>query len=179
MIRRAAHDLRHRRAQRLRQQIASFARDTSGATLVELLVVLAIVSILAVTAIPFAENAVQRRHEQDLRLTLRQVRTAIDAFHRDWQDGTMDPESDAASANGYPVTLDALVEGVDRAEDGPPLRYLRALPQNPFAGGESAGWLLMGYADAPDTRAWNGEDIYDLRAVTDRVALDGTDISDW
>ena len=150
-------------------------RGDGGTTLVELLVVLAIVSILAVVAIPFAETAVQRRAELELRETLRTTRRAIDAFHDDWTAERMAEGEEAASDAGYPVSLEALVEGVELATDPPERRrYLRRLPENPF-GGE---WRLRGYAQEPGA-PWDGEDVYDLAADTDRLALDGTRLSDW
>ncbi len=141
--------------------------------------VLVIVSILAATALPFAERTVQRRKEDELRHVLRATRTAIDAFHADWASGVIEPDN-VASTHGYPVNLDVLAQGVAASDpDAPPRRYLRALPRNPFEDGDDQGWLLLGYADEVDAQNWNGEDVYDLRAVTDKVALDGTQISDW
>ena len=150
-------------------------RPDAGTTLVELLVVLVIVSILAVVAIPMAETAVQRRQELELRETLRTTRRAIDAFHDDWTAERIDPEGEAASDAGYPVSLDVLVEGVDLATDPPERRrYLRRPPENPFGD----GWRLRGHAQDPGG-AWDGEDVYDLAADTDRLALDGTRLADW
>ena len=137
--------------------------------------VLAIVSILAVAAIPLAETVVQRRHELALRETLRTARSAIDAFHDDWAAERIAEGDEAASEAGYPVSLAVLVEGVEIDADPPVLRrYLRRLPDNPFGG----GWRLRGHAQDPDA-AWDGEDVYDLSADTDRLALDGTRLSDW
>ena len=111
------------------------ARDDAGTTLVELLVVLAIVSILAVVAIPMAETVVQRRAELELREALRTTRRAIDAFHDDWAAERMAEDEEAASGAGYPVTVEALVAGVELATDPPERRrYLRRLPENPFGG---------------------------------------------
>ena len=147
----------------------------SGVTLVELLVVLAIVSILAVVAIPMAETTVQRRQELELRETLRTTRRAIDAFHDDWAAERIAPDDEAASEAGYPVTLGVLVEGVALDVEPPERRrYLRRAPENPFGG----QWRLRGYAQEPGG-AWDGEDVYDLTADTDRLALDGTRLSEW
>jgi general secretion pathway protein G len=142
---------------------------------VELLVVLAIVSILAVTAIPFAETAVQRRQEIALRETLRETRRAVDRFHEDWRAERIAPDAEGASAAGYPETLEVLVEGIALDGDAPEMRrYLRRIPRNPFGG----GWRLRGSAQAPG-EAWDGEDVWDLSADTDRTALDGSRIADW
>lgn len=158
---------------------SSARRAESGVTLAELLVVLAILSILAAVAVPFAETAALRGKEQELRATLRDVRTAIDRFHDDWRAGDFEDGTEGISDNGYPVELALLVEGLED-KDGAPKRYLRTLPENPFAPRDAGEpWLFLGYADPPDARAWNGEDIYDLRAVTDRTGLDGTAIADW
>ena len=137
--------------------------------------VLVIVSILAVVAIPMAETAVQRRQELELRETLRTTRRAIDTFHDDWAAERIDPEDEAASDAGYPVSLDVLVEGVELDTDPPERRrYLRRQPENLFGG----GWRLRGHAQDPGS-AWDGEDVYDLAADTDRLALDGTRLADW
>ena len=55
----------------------------AGMTLVELLVVMAIIAILASVAVPYAEVTVQRNKEIELKRTLRTIRNAIDAFHSD------------------------------------------------------------------------------------------------
>ena len=159
-------------------------RSESGATLAELLVVLAIISILAVTAVPFAETAVQRKKEIALQETLRSTRQAIDAFHQDWRANRFARTEPLASINGYPATLDALVTGVDVTLEGggrQRRRYLRSAPVNPFAssGAELAQtWRLIGYAQVGVGR-WNDQDVYDLRAATEKEALNGSRLSDW
>lgn len=153
----------------------------AGTTLVEMLVVLVIVSILAVVAIPMAETVQQRRAELELRDTLRTVRRAIDAFHADWRTGRIAEDAQEASDSGYPVSLDILVRGLDiETEDGGTQyrRYLRRMPENPFATAGRTDWDLIGY-DQSRGEAWNREDVYDLRSAVDREALDGSQISDW
>ena len=174
----------------MRNVVTTAARRTgeAGATLAELLVVLAIISILAVTAVPFAETTAQRRKEIQLQETLRTVRQAIDAFHQDWRASRFAPTERAASQHGYPTSLSVLVEGVDvTLESGlrKKRRYLRDLPINPFTppalsigGGHTTDWRLIGYAQT-GSGAWNGEDVYDLRAATDKEALNGQQLSDW
>jgi general secretion pathway protein G len=158
-------------------------RQERGATLAELLVVLVIVSTLAVVALPMAETAVQRRHEIELRETLRTVRTAIDRFHADWRGGKMKESADGISESGFPETLEILVKGVAGSEgDDLPLRYLRRVPRNPFAEGRgpiSENWRLIGYEQQRDDSQWNSKDVYDLSAITERKALDGSSIKDW
>ncbi len=159
-------------------------RGETGATLAELLVVLAIISILAVTAVPFAETTMQRRKEIELQETLRSVRQAIDAFHQDWRANRFAKTEPAASVNGYPVTIGVLISGVNVALGSGPRQkrwYLRAAPSNPFAAPSAEAddaWRLIGYAQ-PRDGAWDGQDVYDLRAVTEKEALDGTRIADW
>lgn len=157
---------------------SSASAGERGVTLAELLVVLAILSILAAVAVPFAETAVERRKEQALRASLREVRTAIDRFHDDWRAGVFADDIEGISENGFPVELALLVEGLEDI-DGGPKRYLRRVPENPFAPSGAAEWLYLGYADPPDATIWNQEDIYDIRAITGRTALDGSEISDW
>src|SRR5215813_2131074 len=84
-----------------------------GLTLIELLVTLVILSILAAAALPDAEVTVRREKEIELRRALRDVRTAIDAFYDDWKGGKISRTSTAASEDGYPRTLQILVDGAD------------------------------------------------------------------
>ena len=51
-----------------------------GFTLVELMITVAIVGLLATAAFPLAEVASRRAKEQDLRLALRVIRDALDAY---------------------------------------------------------------------------------------------------
>ena len=154
-----------------------------GLTLVELLVTLVILSILATAALPYAEVAVRRDKEIELRRALRDVRSAIDAFHDDWTGGKISRTGTASSEDGYPKTLQVLVDGADTGDaKGSRRKYLRRVPRDPF--GEAAKppetqWIVRGYQDASDSLVWGGRDVYDLRSGSDAVALDGTRYKDW
>ena len=54
-----------------------------GFTLLELIITLVVLSILVMGTVPLAQNAVKREKELRLRETLREIRNAIDEFHRD------------------------------------------------------------------------------------------------
>ena len=58
-------------------------KGQTGFTLLELILTLVVLSILVMGTIPLAQNAVKRQKELRLRETLRQIRSAIDEFHRD------------------------------------------------------------------------------------------------
>ena len=51
-----------------------------GFTLIELLITVAILALLAGGAMSFADLAIKRTQEQELRSALRQIREAIDAY---------------------------------------------------------------------------------------------------
>jgi general secretion pathway protein G len=154
-----------------------------GLTLVELLVTLVILSILATAALPYAEVAVRRDKELELRRALRDLRSAIDVFHDDWTGGKISRTGAAGSDDGYPKTLQVLVDGADTGDaKGSRRRYLRRVPRDPFA--EAAKppaeqWVVRGYQDASDSLVWGGRDVYDVRSASEAVALDGTRYKDW
>jgi general secretion pathway protein G len=106
-----------------------------GFTLVELVVTLVVLSILALGTIPLVQNSVRRQKEQRLRETLRELRQAIDEFHRD-ASGACSTQQQAQAAQAgfdprtrvmisdckifevdnidrYPPSLETLVEGVN------------------------------------------------------------------
>lgn len=161
----------------------SSSKYQSGLTLIELIVTLVIVGILASAALPFAEISVRRDHELELRQALREIRTAIDAFHTDWEAGRIPLSSDAASENGYPKTLTLLVDGVSQGDVADKKRYyLRRIPRNPLADQQLPTieqWHLRSYLDTPDNTFWGGEDVYDVRVNTDKKAIDGSEYKNW
>ncbi|HKY41622.1 MAG TPA: type II secretion system protein [Pyrinomonadaceae bacterium] len=54
-----------------------------GFSLIELVITITVLSILTLGVLPLVKVSVKRQKEEQLRDTLRQIRTAIDEFHRD------------------------------------------------------------------------------------------------
>jgi general secretion pathway protein G len=173
-------------------------RGSSGNSLMEMVVVLAILSLLATMAAPYAIKAIKRDKEIQLHETLRSVRTAIDRFHADVEGVPAEKRSGmGASANGYPLTLQALVDGIEKgAENGKPKRkrYLRSLPVNPLSAAGTpyeAQWTLVSsqsetpviasssYGTTLAEAQTSKKDIYDLHPKTAGIALDGSRYADW
>jgi len=159
-------------------------RPAAGFTLVELIVTMVILSILASVALPYAEINLRREREAELRSGLREIRTAIDRFHEDWLLQRIPKISEAAGDDGYPRTLEVLVNGVapPGATTGKRITYLRRVPRDPLADPARPAaeqWALRGYQDSPDTLIWNGKDVYDIRSRSDKQALDGSNYRDW
>lgn len=154
-----------------------------GLTLTELLITLAVLSILATAALPYAEVTVKRTRELELRRSLRTVRTAIDRFHEDWRNGLILKSADGVSINGYPKTIEVLVAGIVTGKPDIPIRkYLRRVPSNPLADKDTAsvdGWEYRGYQDDYDSSIWNGEDVYDIYPQTEKTALDESLYKQW
>ncbi|MCL4811014.1 MAG: type II secretion system GspH family protein [Vicinamibacteraceae bacterium] len=155
---------------------------TSGAagyTFVEVLVVAVILLILASAAMPLARVGIQRQKEVELRRALREMRTAIDRY-KDAVDLGMIAATDVRpGSEGYPPSLEILVEGVSVANDasGRKLKFLRRIPIDPMT--NSTEWGLRAYEDAPDTRSWGGQNVYDVYSRSEGEALDGTRYRDW
>lgn len=154
-----------------------------GLTLIELLVTLVILSILAAAALPYAELTVRRDKELELRRVLREMRAAVDGFHEDWVAGRISKLNEAVSEDGYPKTLQVLVDGAEASgAKGGKRRYLRRIPRDPFADAAKPPedqWVLRGYQDEPDTLAWGGKDVYDVHSAAENIAIDGTHYKDW
>ena len=144
-----------------------------GFTLAELVMVVALIALLSGMALPVAKFTVKRRKEVDLRLALRQIRTAIDEYKR-LSDQGMIPVK--IGGEGYPEDLEELVEGVEIVGQETKRRFLRRIPVDPMTRDD---WVLRSYQDDPDATSWGGENIYDVRTSSEGLAIDGTKYADW
>jgi general secretion pathway protein G len=160
---------------------AAGGRRSGGYTLVELLIVLAVLGILASLAAPLAELTVQREKERELKRALWEIRDAIDAYRRARESGAMVAPSGASS---YPPDLLALTAPIPdgRAERrGEVLRFLRRVPRDPFADPTLAPeltWGLRSYlSDAINPQP--GVDVYDVYSKSEAKALNGVPLRQW
>lgn len=125
-------------------------KRAQGFTLIELIVVMAIVALLVGIAAPRYFHSIERAKENSLRSSLRVMRDAIDHF--------------AADRGRYPDSLDELVQA----------RYLRAIPEDPLTGG-SRDWVLL----TPPADAEVTGQVFDVRSGSALRAPDGTLYADW
>jgi general secretion pathway protein G len=152
-----------------------------GFTLIELMVTLAIVALLSSIALPLAQIAVQRQKEQELRLALREIRTALDDYKRAGGEGRINAMLDGS---GYPPDLAALVKGVPDQRSAKPrlIFFLRAIPRDPFCEDPEASnidcWAPRAYQSDPDAPK-PGEDVYDVHSKSEQAGLNGIPYSRW
>ncbi|PKO34946.1 MAG: general secretion pathway protein GspG [Betaproteobacteria bacterium HGW-Betaproteobacteria-7] len=156
-------------------------RFRRGFTLIEMMVTLAIISILATLVVPVAQLSVQRSKEQELRLALREIRNAIDAYKRASDEGRLPNDS---NSNGYPASLQILVDGVgdDKHPKRQKIRFLRRLPRDPMypdsATEPAQTWGLRSYAsDAGDPK--EGTDVYDVYSRSPQTGLNSIPYKVW
>ena len=150
-----------------------------GYTFIELLIVTMVLLILASAVMPLAQVTSQRQREAEVRRSLRQMRTAIDAF-KDAVDQGLIPTTELEPGNeGYPPSLEILVEGISAANDasGRQIRFLRRIPIDPMTGGTD--WGLRSYQDSPTSTSWGGQNVFDVYTTNGGTALDGTRYEDW
>ena len=156
-------------------------RRARGFTLVELVITVAILAVLATLALPTLQMTVQRQKETELRASLRDIRSAIDAFHQAVLDKKIEV---AADASGYPPDLESLVKGMPdiTKPDRRPLYFLRHLPRDPFNPDATLSaaetWGKRSYASPPDEPA-EGEDVFDVFSRSERKGLNGMPYREW
>ena len=152
-----------------------------GFTLIELVVAVAIVSILAAAALPMNELVVQRAKEQDLRRALRDIRTAIDAHKQASDEGRIVKKM---GESGYPKKLEELAEGVEdqKSPKRDKIYFLRRIPRDPFstdsALSDAATWSKRSYASPPDEPR-EGEDVFDVYTTATGKGINGRPYREW
>jgi general secretion pathway protein G len=121
----------------------------------------------------------KRTREAEYRRTIREVRAAIDKFKDMGDRGLIAQTELPFGSENYPTSLDVLVQGVLLANDASGRRYkfLRRIPIDPLTG--SSDWGKRSYQDAPDSKMWGGQNVYDIYTKFEGTALDGTKYKDW
>jgi general secretion pathway protein G len=155
------------------------SRRDAGFTYLEMIATSAILMILASAILPMARVTRKRQKEIELRRELRVLRTAIDDYKKMVDAGRIGGTDVKLGSEGYPPTLEVLVEGVNAvgSVDGRKLKFLRRIPVDPMTG--TAEWGLRCYQDEPDGDSWCGSNVYDVFTKSQGQALDGTKYGEW
>ena len=127
-------------------------KNARGYTLIELIVVMAIISVLISVAVPLYQKSLQRTKESVLKNNLFTLRSVIDEY-------TFDKKK-------APLSLDDLVtEG-----------YLRAVPIDPITGNDQ--WHVV-MEDALTMVDQTQPGIFTVYSASDKTSLEGTPYSQW
>jgi general secretion pathway protein G len=129
-----------------------FRRD-NGWTLIELLIVIALITILASVGVANYRNSVTAARESVLKTDLFRMRDAIDQYYADKAK--------------YPASLEALVS------DG----YLRKVPEDPITRSTETWQSVPAEPDPANPSAEPG--VYDVKSGAEGTALDGTPYAEW
>lgn len=152
-----------------------------GFSYIELIISITILALLATAAAPYLEHTIKRQKEHELKMALREIRMAIDAYKKAYNEGHM-PQ--VIGESGYPKRLEDLTSGIPDLTDPQkkPLRFLRKLPADPMFNGtfqsSAETWGKRSYesdADAPR----EGVDVYDVYSLSEEKGLNDTFYRQW
>ena len=134
-------------------------RRVAGFTLLELIIVIAIIGILAAVVMPGLGDTRRKAQEAALKADLHTMRDAIDQYYAD---------------NGnYPPSLSAL------EEDG----YLRSIPKDPFTQSADTWVEVQAEFDEDAAETDYAEDgsigVEDVHSGSELLGLDGTPYAEW
>ena len=124
-----------------------------GFTLIEMMIVMAIIVILIAVAVPFYQKAITRAKESVLHNNIFALRSAIDEYAYDKQKA--------------PQTLQDLVSA----------GYLREIPKDPITQRADSWKIIM--EDPGQAVSQSEPGIYDIRSGSSLKSMDGTSYSDW
>lgn len=151
-------------------------RNQRGLTLIELIVAFTLLLMLTSMSVPLARYRVRRDKERDLRLALREMRTAIDKYKDACDAGQLGTPN--LGTECYPKNLEDLVEGVKKANEvDKKIKFLRRIPLDPFTNARE--WGKRSVQDDPRGNSWGGQNVFDVYTKTMDKAPDGTPYSDW
>jgi general secretion pathway protein G len=125
-----------------------------GFTLLELLIVVALIAILTAIAVPAFKTAPTKAKEAVLKEDLYALRDVIDQYFAD--------------KGRYPASLQTLVE------DG----YLRKIPVDPFTDSADT-WQIEMADNSGEEGSEEAGGVYDVHSGSSSTALDGTTYSEW
>jgi len=146
-----------------------------GFTLLEMLVTATVLIILASAVMPMARNGIRRQKELELRRDLREMRAAIDDYKAkvDQQKIKAPPPEN----NGYPESLEKLVEGETMMGKTAKMRFLRRIPVDPFT--NKAEWGKRSITDDPTSYGWGGGNVYDVYSLAPGTGSNAIPYRDW
>ncbi|MFN0123170.1 MAG: type II secretion system protein [Blastocatellia bacterium] len=148
-----------------------------GFSLLEMIIVMAIMSVMVTAAWPIARNIEKRRQEQELKEVLRRMRDGIDKYKKFCEAGGVPPLDRKPEDQCYPPNLDTLVEGVTPPNSLHKIRFLSRIPRDPMTGGTD--WSTRSAQDEPDTRSSGSQNVYDVFSRSEDIGLNGTKYRDW
>jgi general secretion pathway protein G len=147
-------------------------------TYLELIATAAILMILASAILPVARVGYTRRKEMELRRALREVRTAIDRYKLLVDQGQIGGSDVKLGSEGYPPSLEILVNGVNRVgTQDRKIKLLRRLPVDPMTA--KPEWGMRCYQDDSDETSWCGQNVWDVYSKSAGKGLDGTRYDTW
>ena len=150
-------------------------RRQSGFTLLEMLVTATVLIILASAVIPMARNGIRRQRELELRRDLRELRQAIDEYKNKVDQQKI--KAPAPENNGYPESLEKLVEGETMMGKTTKMRFLRRIPVDPFT--NKAEWGKRSITDDPTSSGWGGGNVYDVYSLAPGVGSNEIPYREW